>query len=442
MVKRLTRGQEGRAPGEGSDPALRTWRRVFILGACLAFALLTYVRVNDGSAELYVTDAYYYYAYLPSWFMDHDLDFANQYQHRPDLAPTIWMAPTRIGMPGNPYAMGMPLLLSPAFVLAQWICGGTGDGWEIRYQVPVYTLAFLYSLAGVLLTAQMFSRFFGERVTFEAAVLLALGTPWLAYIWFEPSYSHGVSSFTVALYLAALLRARETPTGINMLLVGATLGIACMARWQNLALGICACMLLGKAPFPRLLLIAPAAILAFFPQMVVWKQIYGEWITQPQGAGYMQWGRPQVLGLLFSTNHGVYTWTPILLLSTLGFALVQPALRTMAASVFAGIAVQVLINAQVSDWWGSGAFGMRRMVDYLPLFALGHAAFGERVAENKHLDRGIRVLCVILVLLNGILAVRYYTGNLPWDGEISLQKLWGETLTYPIDRLTSLLKNR
>src|SRR5439155_10886457 len=130
------------------------------VGALVLFALCTQVRLRSNDTELLVGDGYYYYAYLPAWFVDHHLDLTAAYRHRPDEAAGWGHRPTATGRPSNPFGIGMAVLLSPAFLLARLAAHGRGDGWGIGYQLPVCALAFLYGLLGVGITFHVLSRFF------------------------------------------------------------------------------------------------------------------------------------------------------------------------------------------------------------------------------------------------------------------------------------------
>ena len=38
----------------------------------------------------------------------------------------------------------------------------------------------------------------------------------------------------------------------------------------------------------------------------------------PQGEGFMKWSDPALLLMLFSDNHGLFTWTPIVAVALVG----------------------------------------------------------------------------------------------------------------------------
>jgi hypothetical protein len=89
----------------------------------------------------------------------------------------------------------------------------------------------------------------------------------------------------------------------------------------------------GVSPSRRVLgaVAAGAAfVVAFSPQMVVWSVLYGQALAIPQGPSFMQWTSPHLLAVLFSDNHGLFSWAPMLAPAAVGLALAlrrQPAWR-------------------------------------------------------------------------------------------------------------------
>jgi hypothetical protein len=423
------------APSHPHDRHLRAWGWLAALVAVALFTLFTWIRLHHGDTELFVSDGYYYYSYLPSWWIDHDLDLSNQYEHRPEQAAAWGRLPTATGRPSNPFAIGMAALLSPAFLLTRAANLGRGDGWSLSYQLPVCALAFLYSLAGVAITFCLLRRLFPARTSALTAAALALGTCWTAYIFCEPNMSHGVSAAAVAAFLYTLVWAAERPRVLRMLLAGVLLGLAALVRTQNLLLLFLVLPVLGRRGLKYYPIIALAALAMLVPQALTWHAIYGKWVTVPQGHGFMQWSHPAPLAMLFSTNHGLFMWSPLLLLAVAGFLVFPPRLRGLATGCAVVLVAQIYVNAAAQDWWAGWAFGMRRMVDTMPLFAVGFAALASVAGRWPRTRRALVAESTILVSLNACQVWRYYSHDLPPVGVVSLQRLWGDALKYPLNSL-------
>jgi len=147
----------------------------------------------------------------------------------------------------------------------------------------------------------------------------------------------------------------------------------------------------------QLLALGAVAALVFSPQLLAYRTINGGWGPSHLVARKMEYASPHALAVLFDPAHGLFPWTPLLLVAAVG--LLRAAWRERARDVVpavlaAALLLQVWINGSVESWTQAGAFGSRRFVGATPLFAWGLAAL---VAEaRKHLGR--RVVAALLAL--------------------------------------------
>ena len=115
-----------------------------------------------------------------------------------------------------------------------------------------------------------------------------------------------------------------------------------------------------------------ARSLGAFPQMAAWHVLYGEWVLldPPHGADFLRLGRPFVLETLFSSRHGLLSWTPVLWLGYLGFWPLLRTRRALALPLLLPAAVMTYVNMCSGDWWAGGSFSNRRFDSLLPVLAL------------------------------------------------------------------------
>src|SRR4029078_11121745 len=78
----------------------------------------------------------------------------------------------------------------------------------------------------------------------------------------------------------------------------------------------------------------------------------------------MLWYSPHALQILFSTDHGLFFWTPLALVCVFGlFALATPPdTRRVAFSLLLMFLAQVYISGSVDTWTVAGSFGQRRFL--------------------------------------------------------------------------------
>jgi hypothetical protein len=110
----------------------------------------------------------------------------------------------------------------------------------------------------------------------------------------------------------------------------------------------------------------------------------------------MSYASPHFFEVLFDPGHGLFAWSPILLVAAAGLALAAARGRRVPVALLAlALVLQVWINGAVESWTQAGAFGSRRFVSSTPVFAWGLAA----VVEAAWPRLGRTVLAVALVLV-------------------------------------------
>jgi hypothetical protein len=95
--------------------------------------------------------------------------------------------------------------------------------------------------------------------------------------------------------------------------------------------------------------------------------------------GYMpadtwNWKSPHFWGVLFSSDHGLLCWTPILVLALGGLLLFSKTDRFFAGSLIAVVVSFYFVIAFYPNWDGISSFGNRFFVSLTTLFVLGLAA--------------------------------------------------------------------
>ena len=141
----------------------------------------------------------------------------------------------------------------------------------------------------------------------------------------------------------------------------------------------------------------------------------------------MQWGKPAIVPILFSAQHGLFAWHPVTLLGFLGlipFWKRNPYRTAVVVLLLVGF---VYVNASLVGWWGGASFGMRRFVGVLPFMAPGIAAFGSWSVGLARRKPAIPMALAMLVLAvyNGLLVLQYQRSRIPADKAVSFQNVWG-----------------
>jgi len=355
------------------------------------FPLLVHFQTGGGRLS---GDGLSYYVFVHSVWKDHDFDLADDYDHFGMLSRGDLAVPTSTGHRRTIYSVGPAVVWGPFFLAGEVIGRADrrlGADVDLSGFGPYHTNAvalgsFLYGYFAIVLTFLLVRRHFAPPTALGAALLVLFATFHYWYMVLQPTYAHAASAFFAALVLLLWDRGRGRSGALSFLALGLLLGLAMCVRWQNgvwlLLPGLDLLQRVRREPrsLPRQAWHATLLLLGTgvgaLPQMLAWKAIYDEWILPypPQGPGFVRLHHPWILETLFTSRHGLLSWTPVFWLGFLGLV---PLLRRRAALALPLLVPFVLmtwVNMGVADYWGGHSFSNRRFDSLLPVFALGFAA--------------------------------------------------------------------
>jgi hypothetical protein len=405
----------------------RTGRVLAAVGlVMLAAYLASVVFFPKPDGRIVIGDAVQHYVQLRSVVGDGDLDFRNDYAaiYGLDLdtpEADAWMDERRTptGYIHNLMPVGPALLWAPLFVLAAagvWLLRIAGiaispqSADRLLEMTPGVTGIVAATLAAVV-AARLARRFADDRSAAVGALGVWLGSHAIYYSLVSPAYSHAASMLASGLVFAHWLAARAHWNAPHAAASGALIGAAALMRWQDALLLTLPLVesLRMRVPLPRraasALAAAAACVAVFTPQMAVWHVLYGQPLAIPQGASFMEWTAPNLLDVLVSDNHGLFTWSPVLVPAAWGVVTLLRRERALALPVGLVVALSWYVNAAVSDWWAGEAYGARRFLSLFPLFVVGLAVWVRPALDAGRLGR-VAVVGA-LVAANGLLFVQY-----------------------------------
>jgi hypothetical protein len=378
------------------------------------------------------------FAYLRSAVFDRDLDFGNEYQAFFERDPEalagfretfLLRRDPSTGRVINFAPIGSAVLWSPFYLAAH---GGVrlaralgaaveADGLSRPYVATACYASALYGFLGLLLIQDALVRFggFGAGGATASVLCLWLGTPVLYYMTLAPGFSHACSLFAVALLLSLTLRAVATGLGRprDWALVGAAGGLAGLVREQDLLfLAVPAGLLAWRvvatkdwlAGALRALALLAAALLAFLPQLLAYRVLHGRLGPSRLVARKMDFLSPHFFDVLFDPGHGLFLWSPVLLLAFIGLVAIAARRERppVAPFLLLGLLLQIWINGAVLSWTQAGAFGSRRFLGATAIFAWGLAAVFASL--RRRLGRGaVIALLAVAAWWNASLMVQF-----------------------------------
>ncbi|WP_129633418.1 hypothetical protein [Candidatus Oscillochloris fontis] len=381
-------------------------------------------------------DGVFYFSTLRSAFFDLDVNYINEAQQYPWMTRTYGESLPN-GLISNPFPVGSAILWSPFYAIADLICRtemtSPCDGFGKVYVAAVMIGTVFWGTLGIFLTHIVLKVLFpttpiGLRVL--AILTTLLGTPLVFYLSVDVDYAHGNQFFAVGLliFMTVTLLRKETVNILDGLAYGMTIGLVFLVRWQDVIFGLFAIPVLMNLRRTHRLGFALATgvglSVAALPQLLIWRVLYGSWLTVPQSGNFLNPSNAEPLKFFFSTWNGVFLWHPLILFGLVGLARLfrYPRLGRsyvwyiLAVVTGVSIVMEVFISMIARDWWAGGAFGQRRLVSLAPLICVGILQlFEEMRLVHPWIHLGFRVVMVLLIALNLLTLLRYHQGALPFN---------------------------
>jgi hypothetical protein len=420
-----------------------TPRRIFIgLFFVLAALYISCIFLPRKNNHLIGSDGVFYYIYLRSLVMDHDVQVDNDValfnsRMRDDN-------PLRVSA-NYQFSIGPTLLWGPFFVLGHSVVTalhGLGvrcatDGFSRTEEALVCLASIFYTVLGLFLLYRSLLVFFPGTAGLTAVLGIFWATGLVYYTLIEPFMAHALEFFTVSLFIwsALTLTSRR---GWWWAAIGVAGGLMAVVRWQNTIFLLLLPVLAQYAPdrpaqgkrehMVHDLMALCGFVPIVFIQMMFWKMSLGSWLIVPQGPGFLTPTEPKFLQVLFSLRHGFFVWHPIILAGFCGLLLCGK--QRWAWALVLAFVLETYICAITRDWWCGHAFGLRRLLGTLPFIAFGLTA-GLAWAHARW-PRLLLVLIAALVVWNGLSIVQYKMKLIPADGRPTIGQMTWERLLVPL----------
>ncbi len=367
-------------------------------------------------------DGYYIYMLTLSLALDGDLDQSNQFAQFGDK----WNLGGRTTPGGRHYSfpLGTALLQVPSFQVARALATVANlfgadiptDGYSMWHQRITFFPALLAGFFALLVAYRMAARHYGEVPALLGTALVGLGTNIYFYSSLCGSYAHAWTALAVALLVEYWDRTRGRYDFCRFAWLGGFAGLAALTRMQSIILvaaipGIEIALEFVRRARSRdarelallasgVLLASATCILVASPQLIHTHLFYGSPLAVPWGPTFMRWSAPFFWETLFSTNNGLFVWTPLTYLAVIAIALdLRSERRALVAILLFGFTLQVWVNGSAWDYWSSWSFSHRRFDGATILFVLGIASLIARLQAlfRRYPKLALQLLVVLLV---------------------------------------------
>jgi hypothetical protein len=368
-----------------------------------------------------------YYAMARAPLIEHSFDFFHDYQsanarfrdarldEHGDVRP-VFRTPT--GHLDNHFTVGPAILWTPFLLLAHvsvLFARALGsavpaDGFSAPYRFAMAFATGLYGFLGLLLSFRLARKYVSDVWALLATIAIWWASSLPVYMYFNPSWSHAHSAFVVALFLWYWHETRLARTISQWFVLALISGLMLNVYYANtmlLAVLVAESLpqYLGafrRAPSApdvstlasRHFLFCAVVLVCLLPTFVTRQIIYGSAFA----SGYIPvrdwlWRSPVFFQVLFSSNHGLFVWTPIIIFSFVGLLLFARRKPGVGVPFLAAVFAFYLFISCYPDWAGISSFGNRFFISLTPLFILGLAVFLSRISQFFAATRTALLVC-------------------------------------------------
>jgi hypothetical protein len=423
-----------------------------------------------------------YYALARAPLIEHSLDFQRDYrsgnasfrdarvdengQLRQDFR-------TSTGHLDNHFTVGPAILWAPfllvahAGVLLARTLGSqvAADGFSAPYRVAMAFGTALYGFLGLLFAARLARYYVEERWAFLATIAIWWSSSLPVYMYFNPSWSHAHSAFAVALFLWYWHETRRQRTTRQWCILALIAGLMLNVYYANVTILVVLVVEAvrqylaafrkaspgaatldergGETPLGDTssgvstvaqllvnhLLFVLIVIACLLPTFISRYVIYGSAFESGYiPLSYWAWRSPYFFAVLFSSNHGLLVWTPVVILAAAGLVIFwwqEPGVRT---PILAAVLAFYLLIACYPDWDGISSYGNRFFISLTAPFILGLSVLFDRAARLFRSSRAALAtawsVVACLIVWNMAFVFQWGTHLVPARGPI----VWSEMI--------------
>jgi hypothetical protein len=440
----------------------RVWEtRILLCLLILAPFLLTPWVHGDGIGSV---------AFLRSAVVDRNLDLTNEFAYL-----STHMAADAGGLPGHmlsksdydpgldvsyhrsstdpvtgrtPFfaTIGPPILWSPAYLLSHALSQAAAalgaevrtDGYGGLYYLAIALTTFGCGLLGLILLFRLVNEVAPKNESFWAVMSVALASPLVYYLYLAPTYPHSMTILSTGAFFLYWWRNRGSRGAGNWFVWGLLTGFLFLVRWNDAVIAVPALALemaryvrRGPSAWGELATRVAYLFAGFFlvisVQLLSWQYFHARPLVRYPVTTLGFWPEG-LLGTFVSSRHGLFIWHPITILGVLGVFRLFARNRELAGVCLATLALVVVTNCMILNWWGGASFGMRRLLSASPVFALGLGAIYEdiRVALGRErmaaAGRRVRLTVPAIVsafsVWNVLLLLQYALGMIGHTGAV------------------------
>jgi hypothetical protein len=325
-------------------------------------------------------------------------------------------------------------------LIAHWLTPLTdypADGFSRPYQLAISLESLLIACLGLWLLRLVLQRHFPDLTVAIVLVTITFATNYLDYAGINSAMSHNYLFTAYALLIWLSDNYWKKPSSTTAFFIGLVVGIMALTRPTEVV-AILIPLLWGVSgeksmrkrvrtlqnKWPQILIVGTAALLIGSIQLVYWKYVSDNWIVYSYEDQGFSWLSPHLIDGMFSYRSGWLVYTPIMLVSLIGFGFLYRRAPHLFHACIVVSGIFMYITWAWDIWWYGGSLGQRAMVQLYPVLAFPLAASVDWVLLSKPRKYvGLSVL-VVCIYYNLWLTHQAHRGGLLEVGQMNKAYFW------------------
>lgn len=399
------------------------------------------VVVASESRSVVKWDGVAYFLFARTIVVDRDFDVASELEMASgyfeqvsvaDVRSFTYVSPTS-GRVRLPWPLGSGVVMAPFYAIG-WVAETSiatvtnrpADSYGNLPQRFFAVGSLVYCWLGMLCSYLICCAIAPRAQAALAVASVFLGGTLAFYTMVQPAMMHAASfgMAGLAVYLWWPMW-HQWPQSKRMAVLGAVVGALLTVRYQNALFALLPAVLAVKVAWYqglRRMAMVTAATLGGFMVPASLLVVYEFWFAGARvpsaaefiaaGRNPLDWSSPHFLDVLFSCQHGLMYWTPVLGLGLIGLCLAArrcPWARVFVAITLANVWVIGGLESQAGNWSGGAAFGARYLTESSVFFAAGLAWLMAAVWKKLSLMAASLILGTLVVanlLLMGLFVTK------------------------------------
>jgi len=395
------------------------------------------------------SDVAIYYSYLPAFFVYNDISLSFIEKPGFNLIDKIWGFKMSDGHFVIKMSMGVALLNLPFFLVAHTYClltGTNASGFSTPYEISLVIGSFIYIISGFIFLRKLLLLYFSEWITALCLLCVGLGTNLLNYATHEACMAHGYLFCLFNIFIWYVIKWDKEPSYRNSAILGFAGGLISLIRPTDVMIFLILILYNVRKPqdlfdrlsaflkkIPLFIVMFIMLLIVWLPQMIYWKHVTGQILYFSYVGDTFDFSQPHLFAGLFSYRKGWLLYTPIMIISIIGFFYMY----RMVPSLFAGTLIFFLSSVYIIFswwcWWYGGSFGQRPFVDMYGLLAIPLGCLFTVVFNKKWIFKLLLMAAVVFFIKLNIFQTRQYiNGIIHWDA-MTKEAYWAAWFreTYP-----------